>query len=335
MKTLIVTSRPVCTGLIVSLLFGLWTSNLSAQDAKEMTAKDVERLIRTCSNWGRWGQEDQLGTLNLITPEKRKAAARLVTRGVCVSLARDAETKTALDNPRPFGHSMLSTGLTEGQWAMDNFQVSYHGLAHTHMDSLCHLFFRGRMYNGFSREEVGQAGAARLSIDNVKTGILTRGLLVDVPQLRGVKYLQPGEPIYPADLKKWEQQTGLKVKPGDVVLIRTGRWACRADRGPWDPKVSGMPGLHVSCATWLKAGDIAMLGSDAAADVIPSGIEGVTHPIHVLTLHAMGVHIFDNCDLESLSRTCLKLKQWEFLLTASPIPVKGGTGSPLNPIATF
>jgi hypothetical protein len=110
----------------------------------------------------------------------------------------------------------------EAQWAMDNYSVSYHGLAHTHMDSLCHLFFRGRMYNDFSREEVRESGAARLSIDNVKTGIFTRGLLVDVPRLRGVKYLNPGAPIYPADLEKWEKVTGLTVKPGDVVFIRTG-----------------------------------------------------------------------------------------------------------------
>jgi kynurenine formamidase len=325
-----------CLAVIATLALGLPGSNALAQDDSEkMTAEDVERLIKESSNWGRWGKEDQLGTLNLITPKKRMDAAKLVLRGLSVSLARDAETKEALDNPRPFGHKMLATGLVEGQWAMDNYEVSYHGLAHTHMDSLCHLFFRGRMYNGFSREEVGEAGAARLSIDNVKTGIFTRGLLVDVPRLRGVKYLKPGEPIFPADLAKWEKTTGLKVKPGDVVFIRTGRWACRADRGPWDPSVNGMSGLHASCATWLKQGDIAMLGSDAAADVIPSGIEGVTHPIHVLTLHAMGVHIFDNCDLEDLGKTCAKLKQWEFLITASPIPVKGGTGSPLNPIATF
>ena len=305
------------------------------QTKGKMTAEDVERLIKECSNWGRWGKDDQFGTLNLITPKKRMEAAKLVSRGLSVSLARNAETKEALDNPKPFGHRMLATGQGEGAWAMDNFEVSYHGLAHTHMDSLCHLFFRGRMYNGFSREEVGEGGAGRLSIDNVKTGIFTRGLLVDVPRLRGVKYLKPGEAIYPADLENWEKVTGLNVKPGDVVFIRTGRWACRADRGPWDPKVHGMAGLHASCARWLKKSDIAMLGSDAASDVIPSGIEGVTHPIHVLTLHAMGVHIFDNCDLENLGETCAKMKRWEFLLTASPIPVKGGTGSPLNPIGTF
>jgi kynurenine formamidase len=322
-------------GMLTVFTVCLFASRASAQEEKNMTAVDVERLIKECSNWGRWGKEDQLGTLNLITPGKRREAAKLVTRGLSVSLARTAETKVASDNPKPFGHTMLATGLGDGPWAMDNYSVSYHGVAHTHMDSLCHLFFRGRMYNGFSREEVRESGAARLSIDNVKTGIFTRGLLVDVPRLRGVKYLNPGEPIYPADLEKWEKVTGLTVKPGDVVFIRTGRWACRADRGPWDPKVDGMSGLHASCAKWLKNGDIAMLGSDAAADVIPSGIEGVTHPIHVLTLHAMGVHIFDNCDLEALGNTCGKLKQWEFLLTASPIPVKGGTGSPLNPIATF
>lgn len=326
--------------VVLTSAFAVWMITASGAEAQEastgkMTAADVERLIEHCSNWGRWGKEDQLGTLNLITPRKRVEASKLVRRGLSVSLARTPETQVAKDNPKPFGHVMLMDGLGDGDWAVDNYNVSYHGLAHTHMDSLCHLFFRGRMYNGFSRQEVGKSGAARLSIDNVRMGVMTRGLLVDVPRLRGKKFLQPGEAIYPADLDQWEQSTGLKVQPGDVVFIRTGRWACRAELGPWDAKEKGMAGLHASCAKWLKKGDIAMLGSDAAADVIPSGIDGVTHPIHVLALHAMGIHIFDNCDLETLGETCARLNQWEFLITASPIPVKGGTGSPLNPIATF
>ncbi len=125
------------------------------------------------------------------------------------------------------------------------------------------------------------------------------------------------------------------MQSGDVVFIRTGRWARRDLTGPWDIAKDGAAGLHASCATWLRERDVAMLGSDAASDVIPSGVPGISHPVHLLTLHAMGVHIFDNCDLEELSKVASRLQRWEFLLTAAPIPVEGGTGSPLNPIGTF
>ena len=191
------------------------------------------------------------------------------------------------------------------------------------------------MYNDFSRKEVGPKGANKLSIHNIKNGIFTRGLLIDIPRLRGVRFLEPGSPIYPQEFDEWENKTGIKVSSGDVVFIRTGRWARRALLGPWDVNKQGLAGLHASCAEWLKERDVSMLGSDAAADVIPSGIPDVTHPIHVLTLHVLGVHIFDNCDLEELSKVAARLNRWEFLITAAPIPVEGGTGSPLNPIATY
>ena len=131
------------------------------------------------------------------------------------------------------------------------------------------------------------------------------------------------------------QITGLKVASGDVIFIRTGRWMRRAEKGPWDHEKDGSAGLYATCAKWLKTRDVALLGSDAASDVLPSGVDGVTHPIHLLTLYAMGVAIFGNCDLEEVSKACAARNRWEFLLTASPLPVPGGTGSPLNPIATF
>lgn len=315
--------------------FVVATDSSFGQGRKKMNQGDIDRLVKELSNWGRWGKEDQLGALNLITPKKRLAALSIVKRGVSVSLARNVETKLAADNPSPFKQVMLRSGADDGPWAMDEYTVSYHGVAHTHMDSLCHLFYKDKMYNGFTRDLVTAQGAKKLSIHNIKQGIMTRGILIDIPQLRGQKFLEPGVAIYPEDLDEWEEETGTKIRPGDVVFIRTGRWARRKLLGPWSVQKEGMAGLHASCAAWLKKRDVAMLGSDAAADVIPSQVEGVTHPIHVLTLHAMGMHIFDNCDLEAVSETSAKFKQWEFLLTASPLPVEGGTGSPLNPIATY
>ena len=252
--------------LTIALLF---PSHTVAQGKRRMSKADVEKLLKEVSNWGRWGKDDQLGALNLITDEKRVAAAKLVKLGKSVSLARTVEKKEAADNPNPFMHKMLMSGEGEGQWSVDNYSVSYHGLAHTHMDSLCHLFHNGRMFNGFSRKQVTQQGARKLAITNVKTGIFTRGVLMDIPRLRGVKYLEPGTPIYPEELEAWENRAGIKVRSGDVVFIRTGRWARRDEKGPWSAAKEGLAGLHASCAKWLKSRDVAMLGSDAASDVIP------------------------------------------------------------------
>lgn len=318
------------------LVFGWATLAARAQaQPRELSRAEFDELWKELSNWGRWGAEDQLGTVNFITPETRIEAAKLVTTGRTVSLARNVEKQTAADNPSPFQHAMLSTGKGDGtQWATDRFAVNYHGFAHTHMDSLCHLVHNGKVYNGFLQSEITEAGTNKLSIHQFKNGIFTRAVLMDIPQLRGVPYLEPGDAIYPEDLTAWENRAGVKVGRGDVVFIRTGKWARREKLGAWDAK-EGLPGLHVSCGRWLKEREVAMLGSDAASDVMPSRVMGVPQPIHVLTLNALGMPIFDNCELESVAATCAELKRWQFLVTAAPIPVAGGTGSPLNPIATF
>ena len=158
-------------------------------------------------------------------------------------------------------------------------------------------------------------------------------MLIDIPRLKGVEYLEPGTRIYPEDLDAWVKQARIKIEPGDAVLIRTGRWALRDSKGPYD--TSQLAGLYITCAKWLKERDVAILGSDGAQDVRPSGIEGITEPIHALSLIAMGVPIFDNLDLEAVGREAAKRKQWDFLVTASPAAVPGATGSVLNPIATF
>jgi len=319
-------------GLSIPTVVTGW--NESGQSNRKPTREDIDRWMTELSNWGRWGKDDQLGALNLITAAKRKSAAALVRLGTSVSLARETNTENASDNPSPYDHNMLMTGSGPGPWIVDSIGVSYHGYQHTHMDSLCHMFYKGKMYNGFSAEEVTRQGAGKLGIQNLKNGIFTRGILIDIPRLKGVAYLDPGTPVYPEDLDAWEKKTGIKVGSGDVIFLRTGRWARRDAKGAWDPE-GGAAGLHASAARWIRQRDVAMIGSDAASDVLPSGIDGVTHPVHQLMLVAMGVHIFDNCDLEELGRTCEKLNRWEFLLTASPIAVTGGTGSPLNPVAVF
>jgi kynurenine formamidase len=242
----------------------------------------------------------------------------------------------APDNDSPFVHEMTATGQKPagGQFCLDTYSVSYHGFAHSHMDALCHMFYEGRMFNGYSQQEVTNKGAGALAITNFKNGIFTRGILMDIPRLKNVPYLEPGQAIYPEDLDAWEKRAGVKVMAGDVAIFRTGRWACRAAKGPWNAAAKSA-GLHASCAEWLRRRDVAMIGSDAASDVMPSGVQGVEQPIHQLMLISMGVAIFDNCDLEAVSRAANERKRWDFLLTAAPLAVPGGTGSPLNAIATF
>ncbi len=316
---------------IVTFVIGFAADRPAAHQA---TKADIVRWMTELSNWGRWGKADQIGTANLITPATRKAAAALVTEGYAVSLAHDTLTEKASDNSSPFVHKMLSTGAhPNGDWFMDEYTVSFHGLAHTHMDSLAHTAWNGKMYNGFAQSGVTESGAKELAITGFRNGIFTRGVLVDIPRLKGVPYLEPGVAIYPEDLDAWEKQAGVKIGAGDAVLIRTGRWARRAALGPWDP--SRIAGLHASCVPWLKKRDIAIAGSDACLDVLPSGVEGVVQPVHQLFLIAMGTPIFDNCDLEPLAVAATKRNRWTFLITAAPTPVPGGTGSPLNPTAVF
>jgi kynurenine formamidase len=303
---------------------------------QRLTKSDVDRWMSELSNWGRWGKGDQSGTTNLITPAKRQAAARLVTEGFSVSLSHDADTMKAVDNSSPWSHIMTATGEhpEAGQFDLDTYSVSYHGYGTTHMDALCHMFYKGRMFNGFPQSAITEQGAGKLDVTHYKNGIFTRAVLIDIPRLKDLPYLESDMVIYPQDLEAWEKKVGVRVESGDVVFIRTGRWARRAKKGPWN-LAEHSAGLYASCAKWLHERDVAMLGSDAASDAMPSRIPGVQQPIHQLVLIALGTPLFDNCDLEALSKTASERRRYTFLLTAAPLAMPGGTGSPLNPIATF
>ena len=297
---------------------------------RAVTEAEYEKWKTDLSNWGRWGKDDEIGALNLITASKRKQAAGLVKDGVAVSMASDVDTVKAVDNPNPYEFVMQGIGS-------DRLAVNYHGIAHTHLDSLAHINANGVFYNGYKpdAEVVTKEGHSKNSIHNVKNGIFTRGILIDIPRLKGVGYLEPGTPIYIEDLEAWERQAGVKVSAGDAVFVRTGVWARRKLEGPWlRGRAEGgrSAGLDPSVIPWLKERDIAILGSDHPQYVSPSPLRGAVHDFALLYL---GVHLFDNCDLEALAQMAGARKRWEFLLTAAPLPVRGGTGSPLNPIATF
>ena len=295
---------------------------------------EYDRWQTELSNWGRWGKDDELGTLNLVTPAKRAHAATLVKDGVAVSLASNAETQKGVDVPCPVEWAMVTATSSA---AMD--RIGYpciHGAGTTHLDSFAHVFFNGKMWNGYPVEGLvtKDGGAAKNSILTMKDGIVTRGVLYDIPRLKGVPYLEPGTRIFVEDLEAWEQKAGVKAGPGDALLLRWGRWTRRAKLGPW-PVNEAMAGLDNSVIPWLKNRDIAILGWETPdyaphppGDLPPSSL-------HNFVLTILGVHLLDRADFDAVAQAAAARQRWEFMLTIAPLPIPRGTGSPVNPIALF
>jgi kynurenine formamidase len=291
------------------------------------------------SNWGRWGADDELGTLNLITPDVRKKAAATVTEGVTVSCSWDVP-------PGPLGFEGMVSAVDLAReskarigWSLEHITgLVFHGYATTHLDALCHIFWDGHMYNGRSTELVSEeTGAQELAITDAGGGIVTRGVLLDVARARGVPWLEPGEGAYPEDLEAAEASQGVRVEPGDGVLLRTGYGRWRHETGKVSPMEEGItqPGWQAACLPWLRERGVSFIGCDTANDVSPSGYSQIALPVHVIGLVAMGLWLMDNCDLEELAVTAERLSRWQFLLSVNPLRLTGLTGSAVNPIATF
>jgi kynurenine formamidase len=304
------------------------------QQAEPMSRAQFDALMEEISNWGRWGDADELGTLNLITPAKRVAAAQLVREGQPVSLSLPVNKVQGPLNGNPFEHSLSVSTFGGHEVAGDEYSVQYHGFAHSHMDGLPHFAHYGLMYNGVPVNSLNPEGAEKLGIGNAHLGVFTRGILIDMPWLRGVDYLEPGTAITVADLEAWEQRTGVRVGSGDVLLIRTGRWERVRQQGEWN-FVGNAAGSHASVARWLKERDVAVIGSDGVSDVMPSGVEGLINPLHALVLVGLGMPLLDNLDLDAVAAAARERNRWEFLFVGSPLRVEGGTGSPMNPLAIF
>ncbi|MDA1183953.1 MAG: cyclase family protein [Acidobacteria bacterium] len=292
--------------------------------------EEFDEMFTELSNWGRWGEDDQLGTINLVTAAKTREAAGLVKEGRSVSLSHNPIAESGLPD-NPFSTFALQMGPG---FMSDTIRFDYHGYVTSHIDALCHFSYRGSLYNGVAIGANTAQGCGKLGIEALKNGVITRGVLIDIPRLRGVPYLEPGEPVYTEDIEAWEQQAGVKVTSGDAVILYTGRWARRADVGPW--RLPGpVAGFHVSVGPWLRQRDVAIVGSDAATDVTPARFDGLYEPLHHFIMAGLGAPILDALDLESLAQTAASLNRWEFMLTVAPIPVTGGTGGPVNVLATF
>lgn len=321
--------------LLVGLLLVISPAAWSVGEPAAMTRAEFDQLMLDISNWGRWGDEDELGTLNLITAAKRRAAAGLVAEGATVSLALDLNKVKGPLNANPLEHVVSTAEFGGHQVAGDRYSIEYHGFAHSHMDGLPHFAHKGNFYNGVPYSAAKPEGTTRLGIHNAGVnGVFTRGVLVDMPRHLGIDYLEPGAAITVSDLEAWEKKSGVKVEAGDVLLIRTGRWAKVAKDGQWN-FLEKAAGMHASVAAWLKARDVAMIGCDGVSDVMPSGVEGLVNPLHELVLVGLGMPILDNLDLEPLANAVAARQRPTFLFVGAPLRVPGGTGSPLNPLAVF
>ncbi|MXY72222.1 MAG: cyclase family protein [Dehalococcoidia bacterium] len=303
------------------------------------TQSEVLGYFDSLSNWGRWGPDDQLGALNYITPEKRCAAGALIREGIAVSCAWDIET-----TPRPdhmFGvpqRYMVASGkdpleFGRGGSALEVMSFAFHGATITHLDGLSHIFWDGKMYNGKPADLVtAQKGAEEYAVTALGDGIVTRGVLMDIPALDGRPWLDPGEGVFPEDLEAAEERQGVRIGTGDIVLLRTGKG--RRQREETDaPGSSG--GWHVASLPWLHEREVAVIGADNAQESGSPGYEALPVPVHFIAIVAMGLHLIDNCDLEALAQTCERLHRWEFFLSIQPLRLEGGTGSAVNPVAVF
>jgi kynurenine formamidase len=291
-----------------------------------------ERDRQRFSNWSRWGDDDQLGTLNHITDDVRRAAAALVREGKAISLSRPVATAGVLSenrNPQPADHRMNVKETSSG----DYIGVSYHGFANTHVDALCHIFTDdGRLYGGRSQAEVTDGGARALGVEHLHDGIVTRGVLYDVPRHRGTGHVTLDEPVYGAELEAIAAATGVESRAGDAVLVRMGAssfWAANPDFGP----ARAGPGLHASAMEFLYDHDAALLVWDLLEASGQDDYGGPSLPIHSVAIPYMGLTLVDNADLDPLAEACAARRRWECMLTVAPLVVVGGTGSPVNPIA--
>lgn len=297
--------------------------------------EEVAGYLRDRRNWGRWGDDDQRGAINLITAEKRIAAAGLVRSGRSVSLSRDFPKTPGAGNPNPAQHFIQSSAAPGGGagGATDYYGISYHGYASTHIDALCHVWDENGMWGGHDPSREIRSGGARWGgIQNWREGIITRGVLLDVPRFRGEPFVTAERPVHGGELADVAKAQGVQMQPGDALIVHSGLGAYREANAGWNPYAGERPGLHASCLPFVRDNDVALLGWDMM-DQSPNEY-GLPWTMHG-ALFAYGVALLDNCLLEPLAAACAEEGRYEFMLTVAPLPVVGGTGSPANPLALF
>ena len=305
----------------------------------QLSEAEFRALYDRVKHMSRWGPADRRGGLNNITPAQVTAAAGDVRLGRSVSLAAPIDIEVAVDNPDPAVHLMTEPGISPVpqsglSFAMDRLAMNIHGNADSHIDALCHVLFDGLLYNDIPAQAVTATGATELSIDVACDGIVGRGLLLDIPRARGVRWLEPGDHVTADDLAAAETIQDVHIGQGDLLFVRVGHSRRRHELGAWDA-AQARAGLHPAALEYLAERRIGVLGSDGNNDTATSAIEGVDFPVHVLAINAMGLHLLDYLHLEDLLAACEHLRRWSFLCVIAPLRLTAGTGSPVNPIGIF
>jgi kynurenine formamidase len=305
--------------------------------AAGLSLVEFEHLFEAVKNWGRWGPDDDRGALNYITPAGTRAAMALVRSGQTVSLSAPLDTAAGPDNPRPVLHFM--TGVATASTDQPRFNgdfvgVECHGDAHSHIDALNHCVYRDRLFNDIPASTVTSSGGPRGAITVAAAGIVGRGVLLDIPRLRGVDWLEPGDIVTRAELEAAERAAAVQLEEGDILLLRTGHYGRRLALGPW---LAGAQkaGLHPLAMRLLHERRIAAAGFDGDGDVVPHTVEGITYPIHCLGINAIGLHFLDSLNLEDVATVCAAEQRWAFACVIAPLRLVGGTGTVVNPIAIF
>jgi kynurenine formamidase len=300
----------------------------------EFTAEDVQALLRDRRNWGRWGDDDQRGAVNLITPEKRAAAAKLVRSGRAVSLSRDFPTKPGPHNPIPMKHSVSTMDHEGGGAALDHLSFVFHGFTATHVDALCHVWDQNGLWNGRDASTIQPDGVTFGGIEAWRDGITTRGVLLDVPKHRGEPFVTIEKPVHGSELEAVAKAQRVSVEPGDALVLYGGREKFAAANPDWrmESLRSPTPGFDASCLAFIRDHDV----SAVVWDMLDAGPNqyGVPWSVHG-AIFAYGIALVDNALVEPLANACAEEGRYEFMLTFAPIPIVGGTGSPVNPIALF
>ncbi len=304
-----------------------------------MDTTDFSALYQRLRRAASWGPADRRGALNNITPTRVLAAAGEIRLGRTVTLAAPIESTAAADNPDPSVHKMTSPAGDQADpaglsFAMDRLAINIHGNADSHIDALCHVIYRAMLYNSVPADTVTETGASELAIDVARDGIVGRGVLLDIPRLRGLRWLEPGDHVTADDLTRAEKAQQVRVGRGDLLFVRVGHRQRRAELGPWDA-ASARAGLHPAALEFVAERGVAALGSDSNNDTAPSAAEGVDFPVHVLAVNAMGLHLLDYLQFEDLVRLCDDAGRWSFFCVIAPLRLDRGTGSPVNPIAVL
>lgn len=301
-----------------------------------VSVEEFQALFDRLNHWGRYEVPDR-GAWNNVGPEQAKRGSAAIRSGRVVGMALPWNTVAEVDNPKPALHFMSDLGDVEpGQPTCnkDFIGIDYHGKSCSHLDALAHIAWQGQLFDGNRSAEVVGAGGATFGTVGALGPIVTRGVLLDLPAVRGVDWLEPGEALHAEDLQAAEDFAGVRIEPGDAVLLRCGQFARRRALGPWDSGEASA-GIHAGAMPWIHERDIAVLGADGDSDVRPSPVPGVHSPIHILSLTAMGVPLLDNLDLEALSQACREEGSYAFQLTLAPLNIPMGTGCPLNPVAVL